>query len=168
MRGCVLATSITIMLIILGLVLGIAGLIGCILPMVPGPPLSYIALIILSFARNWEPFSPTFLLVMGVLTVVTLVLDYVIPAAGAKKYGASKWGIWGSIIGMIVGLFVFPPFGLFLGGFAGAFIGELLAGKGNDAALRAGWGVFVGNVVGTGIKLGFCAVLLFYYVTHMF
>lgn len=156
------------MLIIFGLILAIVGLIGCVLPMVPGPPLSYIALITLSFARNWEPFSATFLLVMGVLTVLTLVLDYVVPAAGAKKYGASKWGIWGSVIGMIVGIFVFPPFGLFLGGFGGAVAGELLAGKGNEAALRAGWGVFIGNVVGTGIKLGFCAVLLFYYVAKMF
>jgi uncharacterized protein YqgC (DUF456 family) len=163
-----LATSITVILIILGLILGIAGLVGCILPMLPGPPLSYIALIILSFARNWEPFSTTFLIVMAVLTGIVLILDYIVPAAGAKKYGASKWGIWGSVFGMILGLFVFPPFGLFLGGFAGAFAGELLAGKGNEAALRAGWGVLFGNVVGIGIKLGLCAVLLFYYVTNIF
>ena len=131
---------LTTILVVLGLLLVVAGFVGCILPILPGPPLSFIALLLLSFAKDWEPFSVTFFIVMGGLTILVTVLDYLVPAVGAKKYGATKFGIWGSIIGLFVGLFVFPPFGLFLGGFAGAVVGELLAGRGGREPLRAGWG----------------------------
>jgi uncharacterized protein YqgC (DUF456 family) len=157
----------TTAIIIFGLILVIVGLIGCFLPFLPGPPLSFLALIALSFAKNWEPFSATFLIIMGILTVIMLILDYIVGAAGAKKFGASKWGIWGSMLGMIVGLFVFPPFGLFIGGFVGALAGELYVGKSGDEALKAGIGVFVGNLVGIGLKVGLCGVMLFFYVKEM-
>ena len=159
---------LTTSLIILGLILALAGFIGCILPILPGPPFGFIALLILSLAKDWEPFSVTFLLIMGGLTVLVTVLDYLIPAAGAKKYGASKWGVWGSLIGLVVGFFVFPPLGMFAGGFAGAVAGELLAGREGGKALRAGWGVFVGNLVGMGLKLALNGVMLFFYMKEMF
>ncbi len=158
----------TVSLIIAGLVLAIAGLIGCILPIIPGPPLSYLSLIVLSFAKGWEPFGTSFLVLMGILTAMVFFLDYAIPALGAKKYGASKWGVWGSLVGMIVGLFVFPPFGLFIGGFAGAVVGELYAGKARNDALKAGLGVFVGNLFSIGLKMGLCGVMLFFYIRALF
>ena len=158
----------TTTLIILGLILAVMGLIGCILPVIPGPPLSFISLLILSLARDWTPFSPTFLIVMGALTAVTFILDYIIPVVGARKYGATKYGLWGSILGMIIGLFIFPPFGLFLGGFMGAMAGELFAGKKGDEALKAGLGVFIGNLLATGLKFGLCGVMLFFYLREMF
>jgi uncharacterized protein YqgC (DUF456 family) len=105
---------------------------------------------------------------MGALTALVLILDYIIPVAGAKKFGASKLGIWGSIIGMILGFFIFPPFGLFIGGFIGAIIGELFVGKSGDDALRAGMGVFVGSLVTIGLKMGICGLILFFYVKEMF
>jgi len=71
-----------IVLIILGLLFALIGLIGCILPVIPGPPLSFFALIILSYAKNWEPFSATFLIIMAGLTILATVLDYVVPAIG--------------------------------------------------------------------------------------
>lgn len=151
-------------LVVLGLILALSGLIACIVPIIPGPPLAYGSLLVLSVAKDWEPFSTTFLLVMGALTLLVLILDYIVPAAGAKKYGATKFGVWGSLLGMILGLFVFPPFGLFIGGFVGAMAGELYAGKGGDEAFRAGLGVFVGNLVGIGIKMGLCGVILFFYI----
>ena len=83
-----------IVLIILGLLFALIGLIGCILPIIPGPPLSFFALIILSYAKNWEPFSTTFLIIMAGLTILATVLDYVVPAIGAKRYGASQLGVW--------------------------------------------------------------------------
>jgi uncharacterized protein YqgC (DUF456 family) len=156
------------LLIVLGLLLSLVGLIGCVLPVIPGPPLSFLALLILSYAKNWEPFSLTFLVIMAVLTIVVSILDYVIPAGGAKKYGASKTGMWGSIIGMPLGLFVFPPWGILLGGIAGALIGELIAGKEGKKAFQASWGIFVGFMVSTGLKLAFSGVLLFFYVKEMF
>jgi uncharacterized protein YqgC (DUF456 family) len=157
-----------IVLIILGLLFALIGLIGCILPVIPGPPLSFFSLIILSYAKNWEPFSTTFLIIMAGLTILATFLDYVVPAIGAKKYGASKLGIWGSIIGMIFGLFIFPPWGVLVGAIIGALAGELVGGKKGGKALRATWGVFVGNIMGVGLKLAFCGTILFFYIKEMF
>ena len=159
---------IPIFLIAAGLLLAILGLAGCIFPVVPGPPLSYLSLLVLSFARDWKPFSASFLLLMGILTAVVFILDYIVPAVGAKKYGASKWGIWGSVAGMVVGLFVIPPFGLIIGGFTGAVAGELYAGKERDSALRAGMGVFLGNLFATGMKFVLSGLMLFFYIKGIF
>ena len=154
--------------IILGLLFALVGLVGCIFPVIPGPPLSFLALILLSLARNWEPFSSTFLVIMGGLAVLVTVLDYVVPVVGAKKYGASKLGVWISMIGMLIGVLFFPPWGMLIGAFVGALAGELLAGKQGRKSLRAAWGVFVGNVVGIGFKLAYCGAIIFFYVKEMF
>jgi len=157
-----------IVLIILGLLFAMVGLAGCILPVIPGPPFSFLALIILSWAKDWEPFSSTFLIIMAGLTILLTILDYVVPVRGAKKYGASKLGLWGSIIGMLIGLFFFPPLGMFIGAIVGAFAGELIAGKEVKKALRAGWGVFVGNMLVIVLKLTFSGVILFFYAKEAF
>jgi len=153
-----------VVLIILGALLQLAGLVGCILPWLAGPPLNFIGLILLSMAKGWKPFSPTFLVIMGGLTVLTMVLDYAMPLAGARRFGASKRGFWGAVIGMLVGAFVFPPFGLILGAFVGAVVGELSAGKEEKSALRAGWGVFVGTMAAMAVKLVVSGIMTFYFV----
>ena len=91
-----------IVLIIIGFILLLVGLIGCVVPGIAGPPFSFLALILLSIAKRWEPFSPGFLIGMAVLTIVVTALDYIVPAAGAKKFGASRYGFWGAIFGMIL------------------------------------------------------------------
>jgi uncharacterized protein YqgC (DUF456 family) len=156
-----------IVLIILGLLFSLIGVIGCIVPIIPGPPLSFFALIILSYARNWEPFSTLFLIIMAGLTIVVTLLDYVVPAIGAKRYGASTLGVWGSIIGMLFGLFIFPPWGMLIGAIAGALAGELLSGKRGKKVVRAGWGVLVGNILCIGLKLAFSGAVLFFYIKEM-
>ena len=163
-----MSATLMIVLIILGLLFALVGLAGCILPVIPGPPLSFSALIILSFAKDWQPFSSTFLIIMAGLTMLVTILDYVVPAIGAKKYGASKLGMCGSIIGMLIGLFLFPLWGMLVGAIVGALAGEIVAGKEGKKALRAGWGVFVGNVMVIGIKLAFSGFMLFFYVKEIF
>jgi hypothetical protein len=153
---------------ILGLLLALAGLVGCILPVIPGLPLSYAALLLLSVARHWEPFSPLFLVGMAALVVIVSALDYVVPALGAKKYGATRAGVWGSVIGMLVGVFFLPPFGAFVGAFAGAVIGEMTSGKEAQSALRAGWGVFLGTAVTLAFKLAASGLMLFFYLKALF
>jgi uncharacterized protein YqgC (DUF456 family) len=155
---------LTIALIILGSLCALAGIVGCILPIVPGPPISFLALILLSLAKNWEPFSPTFLFIMGGLAVLVSILDYVVPVVGAKKYGASKPGIWISMIGMLIGVLFFPPWGMLIGAFLGALAGELLAGKKGRKSLQAAWGVFVGNVVSIGFKLAYSGAIIFFFL----
>ncbi len=155
-------------LVILGLIISIIGLLGCILPILPGPPLSFLALILLSLAKGWEPFSATFLWIMFFITVGVTVLDYIVPAWGASRYGASKLSVWLSVAGMLLGIFIFPPWGIFLGALIGAVGGEILTGKQSGDALRAGLGVVMGNIVAIGLKLAASGLMLFYYVKEMF
>lgn len=157
----------TTLFIILGLLFVLVGLVGCLVPVIPGPPLSFLSLIILSYAKNWEPFSTKFLIIMAVLMMTVTVLDYVIPAGGAKRYGASPKGVWGSIIGMLAGVFFFPPWGILIGGIAGAFAGEILAGKEGRKALRASWGIVIGYMVSTGLKMVYSGTVLFFYIKEM-
>ncbi len=157
-----------IVLIILGVVCLIVGIIGCVVPGLAGPPFSFLALILLSIAKRWEPFSSTFLIAMAAVTIIVTALDYIVPAAGAKKYGASKFGFWGAILGMIVGIIYLPPLGMIIGAFIGAFVGELLIGKQNSAALKAGLGVFVGIMIGILLKLIASGVMTFYFIKALF
>lgn len=157
-----------IALIIVGLFLSLAGLVGSILPGVPGPPLGFFALVILSLAKHWEPFGPTFLIIMALLTAAATILDFVVPVAWARKHGASKSAIWGSIGGLVIGFFLFPPWGILLGPFLGALVGEAVSGKTGRRVLRSGWGALVGTLLGTGLKLALSGVMLFFYVKEMF
>jgi uncharacterized protein YqgC (DUF456 family) len=157
-----------VIIIVIGLILALVGMVGCILPIIPGPIISFCALLLLSWTKNWQVFSPVFLIIMSALGAFLMVFDYIAPALGAKKYGASKSGLWGSAIGMIIGIFLIPPWGMIVGAFIGALIGELATGKSGRNSLRAGWGILIGNMFGIGLKLAFTAVILFYYVKEMF
>lgn len=151
-------------LIVLGFIVLAAGIVGCVLPIIPGPPLAYVALLLLSIARKWEAVSPTVLIVLGVAAVVVTVIENLMPIITSKWKGASKAGIWGSVIGMVVGLFFFPPFGVIIGTFLGAVLGELLFSKHPEGALKAGWGVFLGTMIGIALKLAVSGVIAVYFL----
>jgi hypothetical protein len=157
-----------VVLIVLGALLQVLGLVGCVLPWLAGPPFNFIGLILLTIAKDGKQFSPGFMILMAVLTALTVVLDYVLPLAGTRKFGATKRGFWGAFIGMALGAFVLPPFGLVLGAFAGAVIGELSAGKERSKAFRAGWGVFAGMMAAMAVKLVASGVMTFYFVRALF
>ena len=146
-----------IALLILAFLCMLVGIIGCIIPGLPGTPIAYAGLWIAQITDRVD-FSWQFLLVWGIITVIVSVLDYVVPAWGTKRYGGTKWGIWGSTIGVFVGLF-FGAVGVIVGPFAGAIIGELLGGKEVREALKAGWGSFVGLLFGTILKLVCCGLM---------
>lgn len=155
-------------LIVLGFIFIVIGIIGCVIPGIAGPPFSFLALICLSIAKKWEPFSARFLIVLGILTVAVQMLDYLLPAVGAKKFGATKYGFWGTIIGMVLGIFFFPPLGIVFGAFLGAILGEIIAGKEASKALKAGWGVFIGVMAGMMLKLILAGVMTFYFIKALF
>ena len=154
----------SVALFIIAIFLVIIGIVGCIVPALPGVPLSYLALVLLRFSDKGDDVSNTLLIVYGVLTVVVTVLDYVIPAWGTKRYGGSKWGVWGSMIGVLVGLFM-GPFGIIIGPFVGAVVFELLGGKPSREAIRAGWGSFIGLLSGTIIKLIICGLIAYHVIS---
>jgi uncharacterized protein YqgC (DUF456 family) len=153
-------------LIGLGIIFMITGIFGCVLPLLPGPPLNYIGLMLLHITAGYQ-FSTRFLLIWGIVTVVVYALDYVIPVWGTKKFGGSKRGVWGSMIGLIAGMFFFPPFGIIIGPFAGAVIGELTAGKDSKAALKSGFGSFVGFLTGTILKLIASGIMTWYFAKEL-
>jgi uncharacterized protein YqgC (DUF456 family) len=157
---------IDFLLVVLGICFLVAGLAGCIVPALPGPPLSYIALLLLQ-ATRFGDFTVKFLLITAVVTVVVTAVDYLLPLWGAKKWGGSRAGIIGSTIGLVMGLF-FLPIGIIVGPFAGAVVGELIAGRDKNTALRSGFGAFVGFVLGTGVKLAVSVAFTFYYVKELF
>jgi len=154
---------IEVIVIIVGLLIAIVGLIGCVVPAIPGPPLNFLSLVILEIGIE-DAFSSEFFITWGIITVVVTVLDYVLPVWGAKVYRSSKFGIWGSIIGMILGIIFFPPFGMILGLFAGAVLGELIAGKEHWEALKVGTVTFVASILMILVKLAVSGIMTYYFV----
>lgn len=152
-----------ITLAILAGILVLSGLLGSILPFLPGPPLSWLGLLTIHFTA-YEMYSITFLVVtFGVMVIIT-VLDYMIPIWGTKKFGGSRAGVLGSTIGLIVGLF-FGPVGIIAGPFVGAFLGEFMVNRSEfRVAMRSATGSFVGFLFGTGLKLAYSGMAIYYFV----
>ena len=146
-----------IFLLILAFLFILIGIIGCIVPGLPGTPIAYVGLWIAQ-ATDRVDFSWKFLLIWGIITILISILDYVVPAWGTKHYGGTKWGVWGSTIGVFIGLF-FGAAGVIFGPLVGAILGELIAGKQLDQALKAGWGSFIGILFGTILKLIACGLM---------
>ena len=146
-----------IFLIVVAFLFLLIGIIGCIVPGLPGTPIAYLGLWIAQATERVD-FSWQFLLVWGIVMVVVSVLDYVVPAWGTKHYGGTRYGVWGSTLGVFVGLF-FGAAGVILGPLVGAVLGEMLSGKALAEALKAGWGSFVGILFGTVIKLICCGLM---------
>lgn len=146
-----------IFLLIVAFLLMLVGIIGCIIPGLPGVPLAYAGLWVAQ-ATDRIDFSWQMLLVWGIVTIVVSVLDYVVPAWGTKRFGGTKYGVWGSTIGVFVGLFL-GPWGVIIGPLAGAILGEMLGGKQVKEALKAGWGSFIGLLFGTVLKLICCGLM---------
>ncbi len=158
---------IDVLLIILAGILLFVGLAGCILPIIPGPPISFAGLLVLQATEKVD-FSGNFLTIMFLLAAVVTVLDYVIPVWGTKKYGGTRAGVIGSTIGLIIGLFVFPPFGIIIGPFVGAIVGEMINKDDFNKAVKSGIGSFIGFLLGTGIKLVVSSVMVYYYFKEVF
>lgn len=155
-------TGIDIILVVAGAICMLLGLVGCIIPIIPACPLSYLGYFLLHCTSTIQ-FTPQQLLLWAMLVILVQVMDYIFPLLGAKKMGGSKAGSWGCTIGMIVGLFV-GPMGIILGPFFGAIIGELIDGKKSSQAFVAGLGSFLGFLAGTLCKLVISVALIVVFV----
>lgn len=156
-----------ILWIVIGSVVLVIGIIGCILPVIPGQILSWSSLLILQLTTK-SPFTTEFLLIWALVTIGVTLLDYYVPIWGTKKLGGSKRGIWGATIGLVIGIFFFPPLGLIVGPFIGAFVGELSAGKDTNTAFKSGLGSFIGFLAGTMMKLVISFIMGYYFVINAF
>lgn len=152
------------LILIISLVFILIGIAGSVLPALPGPPLSWIGLLIL-YTTPEIPFDYWMIGITFVITLVISILDYVIPAQGTKRFGGSKYGIWGTNIGLIVGILAPIPLGFIIGPFVGAFIGELIYDQTNSKrALKAATGSFIGFLLSSFMKFVYCMVLFGIYI----
>ena len=150
--------------IAIGSILMLLGLAGSILPVLPGPPLSFIGLFLLALSKHFSPpLTPTLVIILAIVTIFVIFMDYIIPLLGAKRYGASKWGVWGSVLGMVLGIF-WSPLAMLVGAFIGAVVAEWLVHKKKREALRAGWGVVMGTLFATILRLGVSGMMTYYFL----
>ena len=156
------------MLILIGILLNIVGIIGIVVPAMPGIVLNYIALILLYISKGENVVSLETIIIFGLLTLMVAMLDYILPLLGAKKFGASRMGIAGAVLGMIIGMVFFPPLGVFFGLLIGAFLGELIGGKDHTQAFKAGFATFLGSITSVAVKLILALVMTVYYFWHLF
>ncbi|MEP6734712.1 MAG: DUF456 domain-containing protein [Chryseolinea sp.] len=152
--------------IILGLILLLAGIAGCVLPFLPGPPLCFVSLL-LQQINDPPPYTSRFIWIWAVIAIAVTLLDYFIPIVGTKKFGGSKYGMWGCTVGLIAGLW-FGPLGIIVGPFVGAFIGEIVANNNSSTAFRSALGSFLGFLFGTLLKLIVCFVMGYYFIVHVY
>lgn len=147
-----------LLIILSAIILVAVGLAGCILPVIPGPPIALLGILLIYFTSEGE-ISTTEIVIYSVITVITVILDYLIPSLGVKYFGGSKYGKWGSFIGTILGLF-FLPWGIIAGPFIGAVAGELLAQSTGLEAVKSGIGSLVGFLFGVLLKVVVCIYFL--------
>lgn len=151
--------ALEIILIIVAILLSAAGIIGAVMPVLPGPILSWLGYLCLRFALP-DKVGWLSVVITLVFAIIITVLDNYIPILGAKKLGSSKYGIYGGIIGLIVGMIFFGPLGIILGPFFGTIAGDLIAGNTIKMALKSGTGSLIGFLIGTFIKLCYSFVLI--------
>jgi hypothetical protein len=147
-----------IFLLLLGFVFVCLGIIGSFLPVLPGPLTSWVGLLLLH-STNILPMDWTFLGVTLAIALLIWILDYFIPAMGTKRFGGTKYGVYGTTIGLLIGLLSPIPFGMLIGAFLGAFIGEMIYdSKDTNRALKASFGAFFGFLASATIKFSIAAV----------
>jgi len=166
----------------------LVGLVGSVVPAIPGPPLAYIGLLLLQWS-GYGGFSPAFLWLWAGITAAVTVMDNVLPAMMTKRFGGSRMAVFGSVVGIIAGMF-FVPVGLLVGPFLGALAGELINSRvqarrkeinntesaaadvesGGDSghALKVAFGAFLAFIVGTGAKLIIGSIMIYYAVKAVF
>lgn len=157
-----------ILLAILAILCLIMGLLGCVLPVLPGPPISYVGLLLLHWG-GYGDFTTRFWVIWAVVTVVVTLLDYYLPVWMTNRFGGSRSATIGSMVGLVAGIFLFPPVGMIVCPFLGALVGELIHDRSDSTkAFRVALGSFLAFILGTGAKLIACGIMIFYGVKALF
>ena len=150
--------SIEIWYVIAGILI-LVGLAGTILPALPGTPLVFVGMLVAAWAGGFQEISGWTVALLGVLTALAMLADFLATLLGARGFGASNWALVGAAIGAVVGLFL-GNVGLLIGPLVGAVAGELIAGRGMKQAMHAGVGAAIGFVVGTLAKIALSFTML--------
>jgi len=160
-----------IVLKILAVICALVGIIGSIAPGLPGPPISWVGLLLAFLAKGvngaGEPMSLTFLLIWLAVTVIVTVMDFIVPGMLTRATGGHKSAGVGAVVGLFAGMFI-PPVGMILGSLLGAFIAEFfIEDQGTWASFKSSIGAFLGFMCGTGIKLISSGMMLYYIIVYL-
>ena len=154
-------------MIIAAILCGLVGIIGSVVPVLPGPALSFVGLICASLTDD-STISTTKLWTWGIITLIICILDYILPGYFSKMFGGSKAGITGATIGVFIGLFM-GPMGIILGPFVGAVAGEMFnQSRPLSEAIKVGFGSLISFIVGTGLKLIVTGMMMYYIWKDLF
>jgi uncharacterized protein YqgC (DUF456 family) len=153
--------------LILAIILFIIGLVGTVLPLLPGAVLIYGGMLVYGFLTKFATLNLTFYLMQAMALIVIFAIDYVASAAGTRRFGGSKQAGWGAVGGAIIGIF-FGPLGIIIGPFLGAVAVELFRGTATDKAIRAGFGTIIGILGGTLVKLAAEVLMIIYFFMRIF
>ncbi len=157
----------SVFLAIVAILLGVIGLLGSVVPILPGPPVSWIGLLLMSFTK-YADMTPWFLIIWLIVTVAVTLADNFLPVVMTKKFGGSRPATIGTFIGMVLGIFILPPWGMIVFPFFGALVGELVGNRSEGrVALRVALGAFVAFIGGVGIKLVASGMMLFYMIREL-
>ena len=144
----------------LAVLLVLIGLMGVVLPALPGLPFVFAGMLLAAWADGFREIGWVTLVILGLMTAVSFFVDFWATAHGAKRWGASKYAVWGAVLGTFAGLFIMPPVGLFVGPFLGALIGELIHGKEIRKAAQVGFGTWLGIMFAIVLKLGLAFAMI--------
>ncbi len=157
---------IEVIAVIVALLFFLAGLIGTLLPVMPGPLLIWLGILVYSLIAGFDKTGASFIIIQGLLALSVMGIDYLFAAMGSRIFGGSKAALWGAALGLFTGLFFFP-YGLLLGPFLGATLAELIFRSKADRALRSGIGASLGFFGALPVKLVIEAVMITWFVVRI-
>jgi uncharacterized protein len=159
---------VNIPLLIISSLLMLAGLFGILIPFIPGLPLVWLGFFIYAIGTGFETIPIPAVIIFFFLMAITLVLDFILPMLGLKKYKASNWSLLGSFLGFIIGVIFFNIWGVILGPIVGAFLGELIARGNLKLGLQAAWAALLSSIIGTLLKIVIALVTIGYFIWSFF
>lgn len=157
--------DVVLIITILVIILGIA---GTILPMIPGIPLVFLAILVYGWMEGFKLITGNYLLIIGILTLLSIAFSYLSAVLGARHFGSGRLGLWGALIGTFAGLLLFPPIGLLIGPFAGAFIGEYISVQDTEKAIKAAFGSLLGLFTGVVFNLAIGIYMLVTFLMNVY
>lgn len=156
-------------IVLIGIIILICiGVLGTIVPFLPGVPLVFISICAYGWYENFSTITPKLIALFAALTVLSIFVNYISATLGAKKFGSSKYGTWGALLGTFIGLFIFPPLGIFIGPWLGAMMGEYIYRKDLNRAFQAGVGAVVGLLSGIVFDLVIALVMAIWFLVKVF
>jgi uncharacterized protein YqgC (DUF456 family) len=162
--GAVLVTAVALFLAV---ALFILGLVGTLLPLLPGPVFIYAGMLLYGVLTGFATLDTNFFLLQGMALLFLFTLDFIATAAGSRHFGGSKQAALGAVVGTLIGVFIFGPFGIILGPFLGAVTVEFIRGKRANQAVTAGFGTIIGLLGGTVIKLSIEILMIIYFFLNI-